>query len=435
MTEPTAEPTTASTAAPETACPSCGVGVPEGARFCESCGTQIGDAVVPLTPPSMVPADDLGDAPISAPTRRPAHALADPPPDPGRRPCGNCGGEVGPDLYCLSCGTKAPSERDHFRETPASWVGGVCDKGVKKSRNEDAMALLAGERPGSRAVLVVLDGVSNLTDSDVASLAGARAAREVLRTPLPAGMGTPQSREAAVAKVFADAAAAANTAIIAITDPDEPNPASATFTVAVLEGTTISHANIGDSRCYWLPDEGEPVQLTVDDSVAQAQIASGVAKEVAETGEFAHAITKWLGRDSQDFVPVVGSLEVTGPGWLIACSDGLWNYASAPTALRAQVQAATATDPEGIALELVAFANAAGGHDNITAALARVGPMPAAPPPPPPPPPAAAAVPPPPPPVQNAGTPAAPTEPPAAPPAAPPTKQTEAAGEGAPTDG
>ena len=40
------------------------------------------------------------------------------------------------------------------------------------------------------------------------------------------------------------------------------------------------------------------------------------------------------------------------------------------------MQAATATDPEGIALELVAFANAAGGHDNITAALARVGPLP-----------------------------------------------------------
>ena len=157
---------------------------------------------------------------------------------------------------------------------PGVWVAGVCDKGAKKSRNEDAMALLAGEQPGSRAVLVVLDGVSNLVDSDVASLAGASAAREVLRTPLPAGMGTPQSKDAAVAKVFTDAAAAANTAIIAITDPDEPNPASATFTVAVLEGTRISHANIGDSRCYWLPDQGEPVQLTVDDSVAQAQIAT-----------------------------------------------------------------------------------------------------------------------------------------------------------------
>ncbi len=420
MTAPTDGPTTAT----PTACPSCGVGVPAGARFCESCGAQIGAAVAPLTPqspPTMTPADDaddLGDAPISAPTRRPVDALPDPRPDPGRRPCGNCGGEGGPDLYCLACGTKAPSERDHFREAPSSWVGGVCDKGVKKSRNEDAMALLAGEQPGSRAVLVVLDGVSNLVDSDVASLAGARAAREVLRTPLPAGMGTPQGRDAAVTKVLADAAAAAQNAIVAITDPDEPNPASATFTVAVLEGTRISHAQIGDSRAYWFPDDGPGVQLTVDDSIAQQQISEGVAKEVAETGEFAHAITKWLGRDSQDFVPSVGFLDITGPGWLLACSDGLWNYASEPTALAAQIAAARATDPVGIALELVAFANAAGGHDNITAALARVGPLPEAP-----------VVPPPPPPVQNAPDPIAPS------PAEPPTRQTEAPGEGAPTDG
>lgn len=400
------------TASPDTACPSCGLGVPSGARFCESCGAQIGD-VTPLAPPTMVPSDDL-DAPISAPTRRPADALPDPLPDPGRRPCGNCGGEVGPDLYCLSCGTKAPSERDHFREAPASWVAGVCDKGPRKSRNEDAMALLAGAQPGSRAVLVVLDGVSNSVDSDVASLAGARAAREVLRTPLPAGMGTPQSRDAAVAKVFADAVSAANTAIIAVTDPDSPNPASATFTAAVLEGTRVSTAQIGDSRAYWIPDEGEAVQLTVDDSVAQQQIASGVAKEVAESGEFAHAITKWLGRDSQDFVPTVASIEVTGPGWLLACSDGLWNYASDAAALQAQVRAAGPVAPADLALRLVEFATVSGGHDNITAAVARVGPLAV---PPPPPPPAE---------VQNAGTPAAPPA---------PTDATPMPGEGAQIDG
>ena len=71
------------------------------------------------------------------------------------------------------------------------------------------MALLAADGP-ERAVLVVFDGVSN-TDRLRRRLAGRRAAaREVLRTPLPAGMGTPESRVAAVTKVFTDAAAAAN---------------------------------------------------------------------------------------------------------------------------------------------------------------------------------------------------------------------------------
>ncbi|UMG93105.1 protein phosphatase 2C domain-containing protein [Nocardioides sp. TF02-7] len=368
------------TAPAEPTCPSCGAAVAAGARFCESCGTPLSagaaapaaGATAPAAPasPAAPPVEDA--APISAPTRRPAGALPDPPPDPGRRPCDACGGEVGPDLYCTQCGAKAPSERDHFRERPASWVAGVCDKGVGKSRNEDAMALLAGAEPGSRAVLVVLDGVSSSVDSDVASLNGARAAREVLRMPLPAGMGTPGSREAAVRKVLTDATAAAQAAIVATTDPDSPNPASATFTVAVLEGTLVHHANLGDSRCYWLPDDGPGVQLTVDDSMAQAQIAAGVAKEVAEQGRAAHAITRWLGRDSEDPTPAVGIVEVTGPGWLLACSDGLWNYASTPEALQEQVRAAGTTDPAELALRLVGFANAAGGHDNITAALARV---------------------------------------------------------------
>ncbi|MBM7519466.1 protein phosphatase 2C domain-containing protein [Nocardioides nitrophenolicus] len=354
-------------------CPSCQAALAPGARFCENCGAQVGAAAAAPVPAAVASADDpLGDAPISAPTRKPAAALPDPPAPAGRRPCAECGGEVGPDLYCLECGTKAPSERDHFQEQPAPWVAGVCDKAIRKNRNEDAMALLAGAEPGSRAVLIVMDGVSNSIDSDVASLAGARAAREVLRMPLPAGMGTPESRDAAVRKVFTDAAAAANTAIVAVTDPDSPNPASATFTAAVLEGRRITWANIGDSRSYWLPDDGTPVQLTVDDSVAQAQIASGVAREVAETGPQAHAITKWLGRDSEDQKPTVGALEVDRGGWLLACSDGLWNYASEPEALAAQVRAAATTDPLQLALALVAFANDAGGHDNITAALARV---------------------------------------------------------------
>ena len=367
-------------------CPSCGTALSEGARFCEACGAQVGAPVdTPASGPALSLTDPIGDAPISAPTRKPLAALPDPP-APGRRPCADCGGEVGPDLYCLECGTKAPSERDHFEEHPASWVAGVCDKAVKKARNEDAMALLAGGQPGSRAVLIVMDGVSNSIDSDVASLAGARAAREVLRMPLPAGMGTPDSRDAAVRKVLADAAAAANTAIVAVTDPDSPNPASATFTVAVLEGQRITWGNIGDSRSYWLPESGTPVQRTVDDEGAQAQMATGVAREVAENGPQAHAITKWLGRDSEDFVPTVGSMEVTEPGWLLTCSDGLWNYASEPEQLAARVRAAGTSDAAALALALVAFANGAGGHDNITAALARVDlgtPGPPAPPPPP----------------------------------------------------
>lgn len=332
--------------------------------------------------------DALDSGPISALTR--PTRLSSPVPQ-GPRPCLQCGGVVGPDLYCESCGVKAPSARDHFRESPAPWVAGVCDRGIRHSRNEDAMALLASpgpatpasaaaggaersRQPGARGVLVVLDGVSSSADSDVASLAGARAAREVLRTPLPQGMGTPQSRASAVNRAMNDAVEAAHNAIIATTPADSPNPASATFVCGVIEAATLTYAGVGDSRIYWLPDAGEPLLLSVDDSGAQLQMAAGVAREVAENSAGAHAITKWLGRDSHDIKPRVGQLELTEPGWVLACSDGLWNYASAPDVLAERVRLVTADRGDAtadVALGLVDFANASGGIDNITVALAR----------------------------------------------------------------
>ena len=59
------------------------------------------------------------------------------------RPCANCGGVIGADGYCETCGTKAPTERDHYTEHPAPWVAACCDRGVRHHRNEDATAVAA----------------------------------------------------------------------------------------------------------------------------------------------------------------------------------------------------------------------------------------------------------------------------------------------------
>ena len=359
---------TAPTAPTAIKCPHCGVLNEVGDRFCEACGKPMVTDAALATAPAVGEANPLDDvSPISAVTVRPGVSAAE---TTARPPCLQCGGEVDEDGYCTLCGTKAPSPRDHFEEQPAPWVAGVCDRGVRHTRNEDAMALAVD---GPRVVLVVCDGVSNSEDSDVASLAAARAALAVLRPPLPKGLGVPESATAAVTKVFTDAAAAGNKAVLDTVPGDVPNPPSCTFVAAVLEGTTIHYCGIGDSRVYLLPDAGGGQILTVDDSMAQVLIAGGTPRAEAESSKQAHSITKWLGRDSPDIVPRVGQTEVAGPGWLLACSDGLWNYASEPDALRAQVDAAGSTAPHAIATHLVAFANQCGGQDNITVALARVG--------------------------------------------------------------
>ncbi|MDO9456637.1 protein phosphatase 2C domain-containing protein [Nocardioides sp.] len=350
-------------------CPHCAEPLADGAAFCEACGKPVGGAAPAAAAAPVDVSQEASPFEMTAATRGPgARAAA----TSGPRPCFQCGATVGPDGYCESCGTKQPTERDHFREQPVPWVAGVCDRGIRHSRNEDAMALHATAQGGDRAVLVVLDGVSNTDDSHLASLAGAKAARDVLLTPLPAGMGTDESRNSAVKRVFSDSVQAAQAAIVALTPEGSTKPPSATYVVGVLEGTRLYVANIGDSRAYWLPDGQPGVQLSVDDSVAQAQIAAGMDRKAAEEGPQGHAITRWLGIDAPDLVPHLTETVVTGPGWVLVCSDGLWNYASEPSLLVEQVTAAATTDPMALAVALVAFANGRGGQDNITAALARV---------------------------------------------------------------
>jgi serine/threonine protein phosphatase PrpC len=135
--------------------------------------------------------------------------------------------------------------------------------------------------------------------------------------------------------------------------------------------------NVGDSRIYWIPDQGasgDATELSVDDSVAQARIAMGVPREEAEKGPQAHAITKWLGRDSPDFSPRTGSVNVGSPGWVLVCSDGLWNYASEAAAIQSLVAELSPPDssPLPLAVALVDWANEQGGKDNISVALARI---------------------------------------------------------------
>ncbi len=98
---------------------------------------------------------------------------------------------------------------------------------------------------------------------------------------------------------------------------------------------------------------------------------------MAESGPQAHAITRWLGVDAPDHTPRTVSLDLDGPGWVMACSDGLWNYCSEPHDMAALVSSTGRTsgpEPLHLAGALVDWANAQGGQDNITVALARVDP-------------------------------------------------------------
>ncbi len=163
------------------------------------------------------------------------------------------------DGYCDHCGTPPPDPRDHFVESPAAWVGGVCDIGKRHARNEDAMALSADRAGGRRARCSSSATASRWRPTRTSPRSPRPRPRGRCSTsPSPAGSGTPDAW-AAGGRAGADARRGPRptTAVGPPSRPRSPNPPSCTFAAAVVEDGVIVAGNVGDSRVYWLPDAGD----------------------------------------------------------------------------------------------------------------------------------------------------------------------------------
>jgi serine/threonine protein phosphatase PrpC len=78
----------------------------------------------------------------------------------------------------------------------------------------------------------------------------------------------------------------------------------------------------------------------------------------------AHALSSWIGADAGDVRPHVMTLQPEGPGIVLLCSDGLWNYLPEAEELADKLPAGGS--PFTTAAELTRLAIELGGHDNVT---------------------------------------------------------------------
>ena len=296
------------------ACPACAEAVLATDVFCEACGHQLA-ALPPVAPPEPDPAADPGDI------------------------------------------------NDHS-ETDLERAAAASDRGRVRRRNEDAFTIR--RTPGS-VVAVVCDGVSASAAADRAARAASAAAADVL-TAVEPGFDHRERLTAAVE--------GAQSAVARVPWPhDTPlAPPSCTLVAALWDGSTISVVSVGDSRAYWV-GAGTAELLTTDDSWTEHQVAGGhLSAEEAARHPNAHAITHWIGADAPDEIPVVRSVQPDGPGHLVLCSDGLWNYTPTPDALAEVLRAQPGAAPIGLARCLVDHALDRGGHDNVTVAVIAITP-------------------------------------------------------------
>ena len=339
-------------------CPKCGAEAPEGARFCELDGTR-------LVPENGSAADSA--APDAAGVAAPA----------GCR-CGADASAIDAQGYCGECGRFCGlRERDHIEIVLNAAFGGVTDRGKRHAQNEDdlSIALLTDAETASGKtahILIVCDGVSSSQHAEQASRAACEAARSALIQAVQSGASDP---EQAIRQAIRDA----NEAVCALPhSPDIPKePPETTLVAALVQEGIAAIGWVGDSRAYWFSDT-QATPLTRDHSWINEVVEAGeMSMEEAAVSPGAHAITRCLGvpdaddADGSAVEPSFLSFPLPGAGRLLLCSDGLWNYAPGVEQIAALIQAQPAeAEAVSLARSLVEFANAQGGRDNITVAIA-----------------------------------------------------------------
>lgn len=318
------------------------------------------------------------------------------------------------DRFCQNCGRSISLDRavdraadralrsDQAECVRSPQLAGITNRGLWHPKNEDAIAI---ECLGNgRQLMVVCDGVSSSVNPETASQVAAQTTAQALQQT-PHQQNPYEAIESAIHQ--------AQVAVSSLAPVAPDNPPSTTIVAALVEPNqpqpTATIGWIGDSRAYWVSPT-ETKLLTEDDSwlnwirnhgqPPNQSIFDHPGDHKASTSHdhshdhshshsrdqnledfakspYANAITRWLGaQKSQDDptkatnpTPSIVQVPLDQEGFLILCSDGLWNYASQPDRLFNVFSGHTEEDALTIAQDLVNHALRCGGRDNVSVAV------------------------------------------------------------------
>jgi len=264
-------------------------------------------------------------------------------------------------LRLYVCGRTATG-RVRRNNEDSLWVGQLGDASVEPGDRE---ANASSTPPG--VLLAVADGMGGAKAGEVAS----RLAVETLADELTrrAGVRPLSSRE--IREVGIAAVKCSNDRIRAEGAKDSSREGmGTTLTVAWVVGATAELFQVGDSRAYLL-HKGSLEQVTTDQSLVGKLVEDGLlTEEEAERLPAKHIILQALGSE-EDLDVEHDSILLEDGDKLLLCTDGLSGLVR-----HADIEAALKKEAPlwDQCARLIELADAAGGTDNITVVLARVGP-------------------------------------------------------------
>ena len=237
---------------------------------------------------------------------------------------------------------------------------GMTEKGPVRDMNEDSFAY---EKVGNCLCMAVADGVGGEACGEIASRIAVDSVMEAFKDSLPF-VKDRESLPSYLRTVF-------NKANIRILhnclEHRERMGMCTTLTVAILKGTELTIAHIGDSRGYMLHGS-ELIKLTEDHNEAGNLIKQGLLTESdAKRHPGRNQLLKVLG-ENQYLNPDIYSYNISYGDLVFLCTDGLYSFM---TNEQFKSCAAERNNLEGICGKLIKQALEGKSSDNITVTVGR----------------------------------------------------------------
>jgi len=142
-----------------------------------------------------------------------------------------------------------------------------------------------------------------------------------------------------------------------------------TVTAALVLGQQVTIAHVGDSRAYSIFLDGRIEPITRDHSLVKRLEELGhLSKDEAENFPHRNVLIRALGQ-GELLEADIFTVPFPHGGYLMICSDGLWNVVSEKDIFRSITESPTL---HRACQSLVDAANTAGGPDNISVVLAQL---------------------------------------------------------------
>ncbi len=250
-------------------------------------------------------------------------------------------------------------KRSHVPGTFEVQMSGVCDTGIARDHNEDAISIQEDDGRGY-LLTIVCDGMGGHSAGEIASAL----AVGVLSEYIASEYGGEKTPDMLLREGFALANAR-------IDEQAQANPSAhgmgctCVAVMGIRDRMWVGHA--GDSRLYRVRD-GSTTQLTTDHTMVQELVDQNLlTPEQASTHPYRGRISRCLGHGKHKSDAEINEFVLDKGDNLLLCSDGLSDVV--PTD---EIQALVCQrDVRNASRRLIEAANKQGGPDNISAIVMR----------------------------------------------------------------